>query len=117
MELACGEPLPNLSRGGWFGEAAGVERDGLNIGEALGTPGEDGLRSSNDDERFGLHGDPCCSHCHGSLHALIAFALRTGRIVREGWKKSLQRTPQKFSKSLEKGIEGWKERTCWKTGG
>jgi hypothetical protein len=29
-----------------------------------------------------------------------------GEIVREGWMKSLQRTPQKFSKPLEKDIDG-----------
>lgn len=116
VQLACGDPLPNLGRGRWFGEAAGVECDGLNVGETLGAPGEDGFCSTNDNERFGLHGDPCCSHCHGSLHALIAFALRTGPIVFEGRMKSLQRTHQKFSKPLERDIDGGRKELAGRHG-
>lgn len=68
VQLACGEPIPNLSRRSWLGKAVGVERDGLNLGKALGAPGKNGLSSPNDNERFGLNGDRCRSYSHGSLH-------------------------------------------------
>jgi len=74
MQLAGGEPLLYLCRGGWFREAARGERDDIDLGTTIGTPGKSGFSTANDQKGVSFDGDSGCSLHHGRSFCTLLLA-------------------------------------------
>ncbi len=68
VQFACTEPLLDLSSRDRFCEGVVVERDHIDFGATLGTPGQNCFCAPNDQQRLCLNGDPGCFRGHGLLH-------------------------------------------------
>jgi hypothetical protein len=110
MQLPCGQPFPDLSRGSRFGEAVRVERECFNIGSAIGTQGQMYSCPANDHERFCLDSDFCGPDFHGSLQWVCRYGATTEDILRGRRLRSLYCGPYIFLQKVSGSVPEESER-------
>jgi len=67
VQIACSEPLLDLSSRDRFRKGVTAERDDIHVGAATGTPGQNCFCAPNDQQRLCLNSDPSFFRRHGLL--------------------------------------------------